>query len=108
MFGMNHSYSISQEEFLKKAAAGAHIIDVRGPQEFAQGHIKGSVNIPVNLMGAQLEKFKGYAAKKQVVLLYCHSGARSKMAYGFLKRSGVADEVFDLAGGLLQWKGKLD
>ena len=45
MFGFGKSFSLTAEEFESKAAAGAHIIDVRTPQEFKQGHIKGASNI---------------------------------------------------------------
>ena len=39
-------------------ADGAFLVDVRTPGEFAQGHVQGSVNIPLNTVGAQLKKFQ--------------------------------------------------
>lgn len=107
MFGFDNKFSIGQEEFLEKAAQGAHVIDVRSPQEFQGGHIKNAENIPVNMLPGELQKFKGYAEKGEPVLLYCLSGSRSAMAYKFLHKSGLADQVFDLKGGISRWQGAL-
>ncbi len=107
MFGFGNTYSIEQEEFLKKAAEGAHIIDVRSPQEFREGHIKKAKNIPVNMLGVHLNELKKYADKKEVVLLYCLTGSRSAFAYRFLNKNNLADQMFDLKGGIVRWKGQL-
>ena len=108
MFGFgSNSFSINQEDFLKIAAGGAHIIDVRSPEEFAQGNLKKSKNIPLNMMGTHLNEFKKYAENKQVVLLICLSGSRSAMAHKFLTKNNLADQVFDLSGGISRWKGPL-
>lgn len=108
MFGFgSNSFSITQEDFLKKASEGAHIIDVRSPQEFAQGNIKKSKNIPLNMLGAHLNEFKKFADKKEVVLLYCLSGSRSAMAHKFLSKNNLGEQVFDLKGGIAKWDGPL-
>lgn len=108
MFGFgSHPFSLTQEEFLEKAGHGAHIIDVRSPQEFSQSHIKKARNIPVNLLGSHLNELKKYADKQEVVLLYCLSGSRSAVAHKFLAKNGLAENVFDLKGGLHGWKGSL-
>ena len=108
MFGFgSNSFSITQEEFLEKAGKGAHVIDVLTPQEFQQGHIKKAKNIPVNMLGSHLNELKKHADKNEVVLLYCLSGSRSAMAHRFLKQNGLAENMFDLKGGIHRWSGSL-
>ncbi|HMT30207.1 MAG TPA: rhodanese-like domain-containing protein [Bacteroidia bacterium] len=65
---------------------GAIIIDVRTPEEFKTGHIKGSVNIPVNKIAGQASKLK---KEGHVVITCCRSGARSAMARETLKANGI-------------------
>jgi len=67
-------------------AHGAVIVDVRTPGEFASGHIKGSVNIPVDVIGGQVAKIK---AINKPVITVCRSGARSASAEGILKKAGI-------------------
>lgn len=78
-----------------KIKAGAAIIDVRTPDEFADGHYEGARNIPVNVLGNRLDEV---GPKDRPVVLYCASGARSAMAAKMLKASGFADVTN--AGGL--------
>ena len=68
---------------------GAFLVDVRTPGEFAQGHVKGSVNIPLDLVPAQLQKFKG---KKNIVVC-CRSGSRSSQAKTILERNGFTNVI---------------
>lgn len=65
---------------------GAMIIDVRTPEEFKTGHIKGSVNIPVNKISNQADKIK---KDNKTVITCCQSGARSAMAKDILKSKGI-------------------
>jgi phage shock protein E len=60
------------------------LCDVRSPDEFASGHVIGSVNIPVNQIENHLAKFKD---KKEIVV-YCRSGMRSSQAKSILKSIG--------------------
>lgn len=55
---------------------GAQIIDVRTKGEYASGHIKGSINIPLNELSSQVKKIK----KDKVVITCCASGMRSASA----------------------------
>lgn len=65
---------------------GAVIVDVRSPQEFAGGHILGSINIPLDQIGTKADMlFK----KGKPVITCCRSGARSSMAEGMLRSAGV-------------------
>jgi rhodanese-related sulfurtransferase len=69
---------------------GAFLVDVRTPGEFNSGHIKGSVNIPLDSITQQLAKFKG----KKNVIVFCRSGARSTQAKAILQQNGI-DHVFN-------------
>jgi len=80
---------------------GAIIIDVRSPQEFDRGHIKGSKNIPVNLIQHDLEMIKKW---NKPIITVCQSGARSNMAKSILKSAGI--EVYN-GGGWMSLKSKI-
>jgi rhodanese-related sulfurtransferase len=63
---------------------GAVILDVRSPGEYQQGHIKGSINAPLNDLSRQLSKLK----KENPVITCCASGMRSASAKSILKSNG--------------------
>ena len=73
------------------------LIDVRTPEEFASGHIDGSVNIPVEEMPGRLDEIPGDAP----IAVYCRSGNRSASAARILIEAGYAP-VYDL-GGIQDW-----
>lgn len=75
---------------------GAQIIDVRTRQEYATGNVKGSINIPLNELQANLKKIK----KDKPVITCCASGMRSSSARGILKSNGYT-EVYNGGG----WSG---
>lgn len=75
---------------------GAQIIDVRTPGEFQTGHIKGSVNIPLQNLQNGISKIK----KDKAVIVCCASGMRSASAKSILKAKGY-NEVHN--GG--SWNG---
>ena len=62
---------------------GATIVDVRTPAEFSRGHVKGSVNIPLDKLSGQSSKLKG-----KTLILCCASGMRSGSAVSLLKSKG--------------------
>lgn len=78
------------------------VIDVRGPKEYAAGHILGAINIPL----AQLEKKLDTIAADSFVVTYCnmhHKGSsRGEQAALFLSRKGY--RVAALDGGYTKWK----
>lgn len=63
---------------------GAVIVDVRTPGEFAQGHLKRSINIPLNNLTSHFSKLK----KDKPVITCCASGMRSSSARSILKSNG--------------------
>lgn len=66
---------------------GAQIIDVRTKGEFQSGHIKGSLNIPLQDLNSNLAKLK----KDKPVITCCASGMRSASAKNVLKAKGFSD-----------------
>lgn len=66
---------------------GAVILDVRTPGEYAGGHVKGSINIPVDQLKSKMATLK----KDKVIITCCASGMRSASARGMLKASGFAE-----------------
>lgn len=78
--------------------AGALLLDVRTPQEFAQGHLDGAVNIPFDELAARLTEI---GAKDRQVVVYCHSGRRSALARQTLSDAGYP-YVYDL-GPMTAW-----
>ena len=78
--------------------AGARLVDVRTPGEFAAGHIPGAINIPVQQLGARMSELQ---PKDAAVLVYCRSGQRSGTAARMLKSAGFA-AVHDL-GPMSRW-----
>lgn len=67
----------------------AFLVDVRSPNEFAQGNVKGSVNIPLDQVQNQLSKFKG----KENIVVFCRSGNRSGQAKAILEQSGFSNVI---------------
>lgn len=65
---------------------GAVILDVRSPGEYKQGHIKGSMNAPLNELSRHLSKLK----KDTPVITCCASGMRSASAKSILKSNGFS------------------
>jgi phage shock protein E len=68
---------------------GAYLVDVRTAGEFASGHVRGSVNIPLNTIPAQLSKFKN----KKAIIVFCLSGGRSSQAKSILEQNGFTNVV---------------
>ena len=68
-------------------ARGATIVDVRTAGEFAGGHIKGSINIPLAALGSQMAKLK----KDKPVITCCASGMRSSSAKATLQANGFSE-----------------
>jgi rhodanese-related sulfurtransferase len=65
-------------------AQGATVLDVRTPAEYKDGHVKGSINLPLQTLGSQMNKLK----KDQVIVTCCRSGSRSGMARRQLLAAG--------------------
>ena len=76
-------------DFAELKKNGAIILDVRTPQEYKGGHIKGSINIPVEGLRKNIGKLEG--KQDQTVITCCASGMRSASAKGILKAKGFKE-----------------
>jgi phage shock protein E len=80
---------------------GAQIIDVRTKAEYQQGHVKGSINIPLNNLSNHYLKLK----KDKPIITCCASGMRSAQGKNILKSNGFA-EVHN-GGGWMSLQNKI-
>ena len=80
------------------------ILDARRPDEYAEGHIPGAINIPNEEIGTT--DIAELPDKSQMILVYCRSGRRSKEASEKLVKLGYTNIVE--FGGILDWKGEIE
>lgn len=66
---------------------GAFLVDVRSSDEFAEGNVKKSTNIPLDQISSNLDKFKG----KEKIVVFCRSGNRSGQAKAILEQNGFTN-----------------
>lgn len=88
-------------EIMEKES-GYIILDVRTPEEFAEKHIPGALNIPNEAIGT--EEIPELPDKQQLILVYCRSGNRSKQASEKLVAQGYTNIVE--FGGINDWTGE--
>ena len=82
---------------------GAVLLDVRTPQEYREGHIPGSKNVPLQT----IDKVMSIAENKDTALfVYCYSGARSKQATAMLQHMGYTN--VQNIGGIAAYQGKVE
>lgn len=77
----------------------ATLVDVRTPQEYAQGHIPGALSLPLDRLSAMAQK--KLPDKDKPVIVYCLSGRRSAQAVMILTQMGYKD-IRNL-GGITGW-----
>ena len=93
---MDEAITMMEEE------SGYIILDVRTPEEFADKHIPGAVNIPNETIST--EEIPELPDKDQLILVYCRSGNRSKQASEKLAALGYTNIVE--FGGINDWPGE--
>ena len=95
---MDKAITMMEEE------SGYVILDVRTPEEFADKHIPGAINIPNETIGtAEIPELPD---KDQLILIYCRSGNRSKQASEKLAALGYSNIVE--FGGINDWPGEVE
>jgi len=80
----------SKTDFAELKKNGAIILDVRSKGEYAGGHIRGSINIPVDQLSQHLNRFPD---KEKAIITCCASGMRSGAAKSILKSKGYAQVI---------------
>jgi rhodanese-related sulfurtransferase len=90
--------TVSVQDLRSAAAAGALVLDVREPFEYAEGRVAGSQLVPLATVGDRVGEFP----KDQPVYVVCRSGNRSLVAARTLVEAGFTD-VRNVEGGMIAW-----
>lgn len=101
LFASAQSSNVTDFEAKLLATKKPQLLDVRTAKEYAEGHLKGAVNIDVtgNNFAGEIKSL----SKTEPVFVYCRSGRRSKTAVSILKEAGIKT-VYDLDGGIISWE----
>jgi len=92
-----HAYEHWQQGDQSKIAF--MLLDVRTPEEYAEGHIAGAKLIPVQVLAEHLKE----VPKNKQVYVYCHSGTRSARASKLLAENGFTN-IENIESGIVAWK----
>ncbi|MBQ2751194.1 MAG: rhodanese-like domain-containing protein [Oscillospiraceae bacterium] len=102
-FDLLRGADINQLHQVYSKTEKALLLDVRTPSEFGNGHIPGSKNVPLDV----IDHIGCNIADKDVpIFVYCHSGARSRLAAKMLNKCGYSS-VVDM-GGISRYSGELE
>jgi len=95
---------LTPEEVAEKLKNGedVQVIDVREPEEWAEGHIPQARLIPLGTLPERLEELD----KEKPVIMVCRSGARSHRATEYLTYLGF--DAANMVGGMLAWTGDVE
>ncbi|WP_305041155.1 rhodanese-like domain-containing protein [Geoalkalibacter sp.] len=77
-----------------------HLLDVRQPKEYQQGHLPGALLMPVDQLRERLDELD----PERTTITYCAAGPRSRAAVGILNNAGFR-KVYNMAGGIRAWEG---
>ncbi len=97
--------SIEESKKLINEGEVTLILDVRNEDEFAEGHLKNAIQIPVNELKENLSDIEKF--KDELVLVYCRTGKRSAEAMDILKENGFKNLVH-MKDGISKWDGEIE
>lgn len=100
MFGIPEMTSQDLAKLLAEAPESIQLVDVRTPQEMAQGVIQGAELVPLHLVPLKADE---WASDARPMVIYCRSGARSAQACAFLAARGTGRQFINLRGGIVDW-----
>ena len=105
MFGLKgrgtgyRNITVQEAKKIMDTETGYVILDVREKDEFDAGHIPGAILIPLGEIPVKAEQV--LPDKQQLILVYCRSGRRSKMAAEIMVKQGYTN--IQEFGGILDW-----
>jgi len=79
----------------------AVILDVREDNEYLNGHIINSINIPLSYLSERIKELDKH--KEKPIIVGCKTGQRSNQACAALKKAGF-EQVYNLTGGITAWQ----
>lgn len=94
---------VIEPQGFKNEVVGHLLIDVRTPEEYAEGHIKGAINI--DFLNENFVDKISEIQNKGTVFIYCRSGGRSGKSTPKFLEAGFT-QVVDLKGGIKNWKAQ--
>ena len=100
--GLFHRTSMDEGVQMFRDTAGALLVDVREPDEYAQGHVPGSVNLPLSRIRSAEDVLTDYDTP---LFVYCLSGGRSGQAVSTLTRMGYT--AVTNIGGISSYHGEV-
>ncbi|TWT42735.1 FAD-dependent oxidoreductase [Botrimarina hoheduenensis] len=92
---------VHADQIEELVTAGAYVLDVRTPAEFARGAIPAAINIPMEELRARLQELP----RERAIIAYCQVGMRGYLATRVLLQSGF-DKVRNLSGGYTTYRQK--
>ncbi len=72
-------------QYMKQDGQDLFLVDVRNPDEFKSGSVKGAVNIPLGEVPKRIKEFEN----KENIVVFCRSGTRSGQAVSILKQNNI-------------------
>lgn len=94
--------SVDVNEAKKLMEQGITVVDVRTPEEFAEGHIPDAKLIPLQDIETRLNEF----SEDEQYLIVCRSGNRSAQASEILVQNGMK-QIYNMNGGMNEWTGEV-
>ena len=84
---------------LDSGAARLQVLDVRRPGEYADGHVPGALQVPLDRLAAQSPGLD----RTRPLAVICASGYRSSVACSLLQSQGWPGELYNVVGGTSAW-----
>lgn len=92
-----NSIDYESAKMILKNDRQAILVDVRSPQEYKEGHLEGSINIPLYDLERNCQLLQD--KKQNTIIIYCQSGSRSRKATQLLQEQSYSN-LYQLEGGL--------